>query len=97
MPNTTEQKEATHVNKEYKDRLFKFVFGNPDHKDWTLSLYNAVNGTAHTDLSTLDYTTVEDVVYMNMKNDVSFLVDYAMNLKCTPMSRQKIKNYNDQG
>ena len=59
---------------------FKFVFGNPEHKEWTLSLYNAVNGTSHTDLSTLDYTTVEDVVYMNMKNDVSFLVDYAMNL-----------------
>ena len=72
--------ESLDVNDEYKDRLFKFVFGNPEHKDWTLSLYNAVNGTSHTDISTLDYTTVEDVVYMNMKNDVSFLIDFAMNL-----------------
>ena len=72
--------EFTDVNDEYKDRLFKFVFGNPEHKDWTLSLYNAVNDTAHSDSSTLEYTTVEDVVYMHMKNDVSFLVDYAMNL-----------------
>ena len=70
----------TDVNDEYKDRLFKFVFGNPEHKDWTLSLYNAVNDTTHADSSTLEYTTVEDVVYMHMKNDVSFLVDYAMNL-----------------
>ena len=50
--------ESLDVNDEYKDRLFKFVFGNPEHKDWTLSLYNAVNGTSHTDISTLDYTTV---------------------------------------
>ena len=34
--------EMIDVNDEYKDRLFKFVFGNPEHKDWTLSLYNAV-------------------------------------------------------
>ena len=32
----------------YKDRLFCFIFGSEAHKDWTLSLYNAVNGTAYT-------------------------------------------------
>ena len=37
------------ANREYRDRLFKFVFGNPENKAWTLSLYNAVNGTAYTD------------------------------------------------
>lgn len=30
------------ANREYKDRLFKFIFGNPEKKEWTLSLYNAL-------------------------------------------------------
>lgn len=62
------------ANREYRDRLFKFVFGNPENKAWTLSLYNAVNGTAYTDAGDVMLTTIEDAVYMNMKNDVSFLV-----------------------
>ena len=62
------------ANREYRDRLFKFVFGNPENKAWTLSLYNAVNGTAYTDAEDIMLTTIEDAVYMNMKNDVSFLV-----------------------
>lgn len=33
------------AKKDYKDRLFKFIFGNLENRKWTLSLYNAVNGT----------------------------------------------------
>ena len=62
------------ANREYRDRLFKFIFGNPRNRAWTLSLYNAVNGTAYTDAESIRLTTIEDAVYMNMKNDVSFLV-----------------------
>ena len=62
------------TNREYRDRLFKFIFGNPENRDWTLSLYNAINGSDYTDATQIRYTTVEDAVYMNMKNDVSFLV-----------------------
>ena len=62
------------ANREYRDRLFKFIFGNPENRDWTLSLYNAINGSDYTDATQIRYTTVEDAVYMNMKNDVSFLV-----------------------
>ena len=67
------------ANREYKDRLFKFIFGNPQNRAWTLSLYNAVNGTAYTDAESIRLTTIEDAVYMNMKNDVSFLVANIMN------------------
>ena len=38
------------VSREYKDRLFKFIFGNPDNKQWTLNLYNAINDSHYTDL-----------------------------------------------
>ena len=41
----------TGANREYRDRLFKFIFGNPQNKEWTLSLYNAVNGSHYTDAS----------------------------------------------
>ena len=56
------------VNNEYRDRLFKFIFGNPNHKDWTLSLYNAVNGSNYTDKNDIEINTIDDAVYMKMKN-----------------------------
>ena len=62
------------INSNHKDRLFRFIFGNPDHKDWTLSLYNAVNGSSYTDPTKIQITIIEDVLYMHMKNDVSFLL-----------------------
>ena len=64
----------TCINRQYKDRLFKFLFGNPEHKDWTLSLYNAVNGTAYEDPDDITFTTIENAVYMGMRNDVSLLL-----------------------
>ena len=69
----------TGVNREYRDRLFKFIFGNPQNKEWTLSLYNAVNGSHYTDASAIELNTIENAVYMSMKNDVSFLIDNTMN------------------
>ncbi len=67
------------ANREYRDRLFKFIFGNPQNKEWTLSLYNAVNGSHYTDASAIKLNTIENAVYMSMKNDVSFLIDNTMN------------------
>ena len=32
-------KQRKRVNPKYKDRVFKFIFGNPANKEWTLSLY----------------------------------------------------------
>lgn len=36
-------------NIQYKDRLFSFLFGSEENREWTLSLYNAVNGSSYTD------------------------------------------------
>ena len=73
------KKLKANVNREYKDRLFKFIFGNPEHKSWTLSLYNAVNGSSYTDPEEIKITTLKDVIYMSMKNDLSFLIANTMN------------------
>ena len=45
-----------------------------------LDLYNALNGTGYTDDSLLEITTIQDVVYMGMKNDSSFIIDSELNL-----------------
>ena len=63
-----------------RKNLFKFIFGNPDHKPWTLSLYNAMNGTDYTDPEAIQFNTIGDAVYMRMKNDISFIVAFEMNL-----------------
>lgn len=61
-----------------KDRLFRFIFGSMDNAENILSLYNALNGTNYTDQRLLEITTLEDAVYIRMKNDVSFLISSHM-------------------
>ncbi len=67
------------TNRNSKDRLFRFIFGQKDHPEWTLSLYNAVNGSHYTNPDDIRMTTIDDVVYMSMKNDLSFLIANTMN------------------
>ncbi|OPZ22275.1 MAG: hypothetical protein BWZ04_00222 [Firmicutes bacterium ADurb.BinA205] len=67
------------INRQFKDRLFKYIFGNPEHKEWTLNLYNAINGSSYTNPDDIELNTIEDIVYMGMKNDVSFLIVDTMN------------------
>ena len=65
------------VNIKYKDSLFRFIFKD---KEALLTLYNAVNESDYTDAEALEIYTMEDFVYMNMKNDLSFLIDFNMNV-----------------
>ena len=67
------------TNQNSKDRLFRFIFGRAENREWTLSLYNAVNGSSYTDPEAIQVTTIEDAVYMSMKNDLSFLIADTMN------------------
>ncbi len=63
------------VNKKYKDRLFCLLFGNEEHKDNILSLYNALCHTTYTNEEDIQIYTIDDVIYIKMKNDVSILLD----------------------
>ena len=70
--------EATsNTNRQHKDRLFKKVF---DNKEYLLSLYNAINDTDYSNPDDVEINTIEDFIYMSMKNDVSFLIQDALNL-----------------
>ena len=70
----------TQPNVIYKDRLFKAIFGKQEHKDWLLSLYNALNNSDYKNPDDLELTTIENIIYITMKNDLSFLIDSQMNL-----------------
>ena len=66
------------VNNENKDRVFKLIFGG-EQKSWTLSLYNAINGSDYSNPDDITVTTLDDAIYCKMKNDVSFLISDTMN------------------
>lgn len=68
------------ATEEYRDRLFCFIFGSEDHKDWTLDLYNAVNNTSYTDPSQITIATLTQVLYMGMQDDVAFLISEEVDL-----------------
>ena len=59
------------VNRQYKSSIFAMLFS--ERKE-LLKLYNAVNGTSYTDPELLTVNTLENAIYMAVKNDVSFLI-----------------------
>lgn len=65
------------ARRDYKDRLFVRLFHD---KHALLQLYNALNGTSYEDPEALTITTIEDVVYLGMKNDCSFIIGSYLNL-----------------
>ncbi len=65
----------TSVRRNYKDTVFRMLFRD---KANLLGLYNALSGTAYTDTGGLEITTLENAVYMNYKNDISFVFDFEL-------------------
>ena len=61
----------------YKDTVFRMIFKD---KENLLSLYNAINGTDYKNPEELEITTLENALYMNMKNDMSCVMDFSLNL-----------------
>ena len=86
---TRKQRISEHpkANREHKDCLFRKVF---ERKEDLLQLYNAINGTDYRNTEELEVNTLEDVVYLGIKNDKSFLVGGTMNL----YEHQSTKNPN---
>ncbi len=65
------------INQKYKDSVFRMLFNN---KKELLSLYNAVNGTTYENVDDLEINTLDDGVFMKMKNDISFVLGFELNL-----------------
>lgn len=69
--------EQPEAERNYKDTVFRMVF---KEKKELLSLYNAVNETNHKNVDELEITTLRNAISMNMKNDISCVIDCSMNL-----------------
>ena len=65
-------------NRNVKDRLFCYIF--EQDRQALLELYNALNHTDYQDARALRIVTLDNVVYMSMKNDMAFLLAGALNL-----------------
>lgn len=68
-------KKVPAANHNYKDTIFRMLFSD---RESLLSLYNAVNKRNYTNPDDLEIVTLENAVYMGMKNDLAFILD--MNL-----------------
>ncbi len=60
------------LNREYKDSVFRLIFGE---KDKLIELANALFDTEYTLDTPLDINTIEEAIYDVMKNDLSFIID----------------------
>ncbi len=60
------------INGKHKDGLFRMLFSE---KKELLSLYNAIRETSYTDIDNLVVNTLEDVIFLSYKNDISFIID----------------------
>lgn len=65
------------TNRKYKDTVFRSYFSN---KGRLLELYNAINCTHYSDPEALEIVTLENAIYMNMKNDLAFLMAFSLNI-----------------
>ena len=64
-------------NRNYKDTLFRFLFND---KEKLLGLYNALNHSNYTNAEELKINTLENAVYLNIKNDISFVFQFDLYL-----------------
>lgn len=72
-----EETDMAGTMRSHKDTVFRMLFKDKKH---LLELYNTLNGTDHSDEGELEVYTLENSIYMNMKNDVSFLFDGELHL-----------------
>ncbi len=75
--NTNTELDDISIQRNYKDTVFRMIF--KDKKE-LLVLYNAINGTHYDNTKELKIKTLENAIYMSMKNDVSFVIDMVLSL-----------------
>ena len=60
------------ANRQYKDTVFRMLFSE---KENLLSLYNAVTRSHYQNAEALKIVTLENAIYMGMKNDLAFMLE----------------------
>lgn len=77
MNNSKKQREKLSANRAYKDTIFRWIFSD---KENLLSLYNAIAGKDYKDPEKLTIVTLENAVYMGIKNDLAFVLETGLYL-----------------
>lgn len=75
------------MKREYKDTVYRMLFKEPDK---ALSLYNGLNGTTYTDVSLLEFNTLENAIYMGMNEE---LKEKCPALREYVIYVEKVRNY----
>lgn len=71
------QTEQGTVRRDYKSTMFTMIFSD---KKELLKLYNAVGQRNYDNPELLEINTLENAIYMSMKNDLSFIIDSRLSL-----------------
>ncbi len=80
------------VQKKYKDTVFRLLYKDPAR---ALSLYNSIMGTDYRDVEMLQFNTLENAIYMNVKNDLSFIIADRLNIyeqQSTPSANMPLRD-----
>ena len=64
----------------YQRKISMLLFTENRNKCREVELYNAVSGKHYTDPEMLEINTLENAIYMAMKNDLSFIIDARLSL-----------------
>ena len=63
---------STPIRRNYKDTVFRRIFNN---KKELLELYNALNHSNHENPQDIEIITLDNALFLKMKNDVAFLIN----------------------
>lgn len=74
---TDGSKQQIIINRKYKDTIFRKLFHG---KKELLGLYNALNDSAYTNEEELEIVTLESCLYIGIRNDLAFVLDFRLHL-----------------
>ena len=80
------------AQKKYKDTVFRLLYKDPAR---ALNLYNSIMGTDYSDVKMLQFNTLENAIYMNVKNDLSFIIADRLNIyeqQSTPSANMPLRD-----
>lgn len=73
----TNVKKRAAVNRKYKDTVFRRLF---HQKKELLELYNALNDSNYSEAEELEIVTLDNCLYLSMRNDLAFILDFRLHL-----------------
>ena len=72
MPEEKWRKEEMKGKRTYQDSVFRMLFSEREN---AIELFNALEGTDYGPETEVQFTTLEDVLYQGVKNDLGFVID----------------------